>query len=122
MIHLNVSFIRLDFVSRTESWKGEIVKIFRPRGAILREKLRKCNNFEKSLKFQRVAPPFASEELAELKRLVNVVNVTLPGVPECAFSPQIRYFSLVKILLYSLWLRRRKNKIVIAVIIRRSNF
>ena len=119
MIHLNVPFTRLDFVSKTESWKGEIVKIFRPRGAILREKLRKCNNFEKSLKFQRVAPPFAGWEL---EKLVNVVNVPLPGVPECAFSPQIRYFSLVKILLYSLWLVRRKNKIVIAVIIRRSNF
>ena len=30
------------------------MKIFRPRTPILREKLRKCNDFEKSLKFQRV--------------------------------------------------------------------
>ena len=41
---------------RGKSWKFH--RATRGRGAILREKLRKCNNFEKFLKFQRVAPPF----------------------------------------------------------------
>ena len=104
MIHFNVPFTRLDFVSRTESEKGEIVKIFRPRASILREKLRKCNNFEKSLKFQRVTTILVGRKL---EKLVNVVGVTLPGAPKWPFSPQIRYSVFPFILLY-----KRKGRIV----------
>ena len=67
-----ISFIRLDFIDRTESDKGEIVKIFRPRTVILREKLRKCNNFRKFLKFQRVSRRFSSEELADVAGVVKI--------------------------------------------------
>jgi hypothetical protein len=55
------------------------VKIFRPRTPILREKLRKCNDFEKSVKFQRVTPPFVGEKLG---KLVDVVGVTALGCPK----------------------------------------